>query len=354
MTWLYVDCRCPTTPPSPTSSSPTGASCTRTATGCSARSTTPRTRCRTTLLRAWRGARALRGPQLAALVAVQDRHEHVPRPDRQRRPKRVLPLDFGPATDPAGGVGTPLAESVWVEPYPDEGLGSRTARGAGRALRAARGVELAFIAALQHLPANQRAVLILREVLGFSAPRSPRRSTPPSRRSTAPCSAPARRSPSGSPSAASRPRCARSATTPAEGRRALHGRDGARRRRRRRRRCWPRTPRGRCRRWRAGSAGSTGARASSSAARCRASGAGATCRRGQRPAGGRLYPWDEAAGALPAVRARRADARRRPRSRRSPSFITRTTELDDFSRWPEAPLDGRLAFERFGLPAQVG
>ncbi len=33
-----------------------------------------------------------------------------------RRPKRVLPIDHGPATDPADGLGEPLVESVWVEP----------------------------------------------------------------------------------------------------------------------------------------------------------------------------------------------------------------------------------------------
>jgi RNA polymerase sigma-70 factor (ECF subfamily) len=87
-----------------------------------------------------------------------------------RRPKRVLPIDYGPATDPNEGPGVPLVESVWVEPYPDERLGVE----GGFAAPAARfeqreSVELAFIAALQHLPARQRAVLILREVLGFSA-----------------------------------------------------------------------------------------------------------------------------------------------------------------------------------------
>jgi RNA polymerase sigma-70 factor (ECF subfamily) len=87
-----------------------------------------------------------------------------------RRPKRVLPVDYGPAADPHGGPGEPVVESVWVEPYPDEtlaledGLASPDARYEQR-----EGVELAFIAALQMLPPNQRAVLILREVLGFSA-----------------------------------------------------------------------------------------------------------------------------------------------------------------------------------------
>ena len=68
-----------------------------------------------------------------------------------RRPKRVLPIDYDDA---------PLGETLWLEPCPDalvEGYEQRES------------IELAFIAALQHLPPNQRAVLILREVLGFSA-----------------------------------------------------------------------------------------------------------------------------------------------------------------------------------------
>ena len=77
-----------------------------------------------------------------------------------KRPKRVLPIDYGPPSDPHGGPGPPLVESVWVEPYPDAPDASYEQR---------ESVELAFIAALQHLPARQRAVLILREVLGFSA-----------------------------------------------------------------------------------------------------------------------------------------------------------------------------------------
>jgi RNA polymerase sigma-70 factor (ECF subfamily) len=88
----------------------------------------------------------------------------------ERRPKRVLPIDYGPAADPHGGPGEPLVESVWVEPYPDEKLGLEDGFAAPDARYEQReSVELAFIAALQNLPANQRAVLILREVLGFSA-----------------------------------------------------------------------------------------------------------------------------------------------------------------------------------------
>jgi RNA polymerase sigma-70 factor (ECF subfamily) len=87
-----------------------------------------------------------------------------------RRPKRVLPIDYGPAYDPHQRPGEPLVESIWLEPYPDETLGVADGLAGPEASYERReSVELAFIAALQHLPANQRAVLILREVLGFSA-----------------------------------------------------------------------------------------------------------------------------------------------------------------------------------------
>jgi RNA polymerase sigma-70 factor (ECF subfamily) len=88
----------------------------------------------------------------------------------ERRPKRVLPIDYGGAADPHDGIGLPPLESIWVEPFPDAGLGLEDGYAAPEARYELReSVELAFVAALQNLPANQRAVLILREVLGFSA-----------------------------------------------------------------------------------------------------------------------------------------------------------------------------------------
>ena len=87
-----------------------------------------------------------------------------------RRRKRVLPVDYAPAADPHEPPGQLVGEQVWLEPYPDEtlevedGFASPEARYEQR-----EALELAFVAAMQELPARQRAVLILREVLGFSA-----------------------------------------------------------------------------------------------------------------------------------------------------------------------------------------
>ncbi|MBV9047944.1 MAG: hypothetical protein JOY58_06725 [Solirubrobacterales bacterium] len=88
----------------------------------------------------------------------------------ERRPARVLPIDYGPPSDPHDPLGPPLIETAWIEPYPDGQVGVTDERAAPEARYEQReAVELAFIAALQHLTPRQRAVLILRDVLGFSA-----------------------------------------------------------------------------------------------------------------------------------------------------------------------------------------
>ena len=115
-----------------------------------------------TLLRAWRGLDRFEGRSSlrswlytiatnSCLTAIE------------RRPKRALPVDLGPSAAPEEIPGRPLAESAWIEPYPDAVLTPDASYEQREA------VELAFVAALQALPPNQRAALILREVLGFSA-----------------------------------------------------------------------------------------------------------------------------------------------------------------------------------------
>jgi RNA polymerase sigma-70 factor (ECF subfamily) len=125
-----------------------------------------------TLLRAWRGAAGLRdgGAARSWLYTIAT---NVCLTEIGRRQKRVLPHDFGPAAEAHAAPGTPVAESVWIEPYPDASIGLAAGPASPEASYEQReSVELAFVAALQHLGANQRAVLLLREVLGFSAQES--------------------------------------------------------------------------------------------------------------------------------------------------------------------------------------
>jgi RNA polymerase sigma-70 factor (ECF subfamily) len=121
------------------------------------------------LLRAWRGLPRFEGRSAlrswlyrittnACLDAIS------------RRPKRMLPTDHVPAANPDAPLGDALTEPLWVEPYADEQLGLEDGLAAPDARYERReSVELAFIVALQHLPGSQRAALLLRDVLGFSA-----------------------------------------------------------------------------------------------------------------------------------------------------------------------------------------
>ena len=122
-----------------------------------------------TLLRAWRGMPDF-GGRSSLRTWLYTIATNVCMDVLGRRSRRVLPVDYGPPSAPTKAAGEPLIESVWVEPYPDEALGLPDGPASPDARYEQReAVELAFVAALQHLPATQRAVLILREVLGFSA-----------------------------------------------------------------------------------------------------------------------------------------------------------------------------------------
>jgi RNA polymerase sigma-70 factor, ECF subfamily len=122
-----------------------------------------------TLLRAWRALPRFRG-RSSPRTWLYRIATNVCLDAIARRPKRVLPIDYGPATGPGDVPEEPLSPAVWIEPYSDEMPGSVDGDATPEACYERReALELALIAALQHLPARQRAVLILRDVLGFSA-----------------------------------------------------------------------------------------------------------------------------------------------------------------------------------------
>ncbi|GAA3806265.1 sigma-70 family RNA polymerase sigma factor [Sphaerisporangium flaviroseum] len=119
------------------------------------------------LLRAWRGLARFegRGSLRSWLYTVATRTclDVV-----ETRGRRALPVDLGPSSDGAMVGGAPLSDVAWLGPYSDEGLTGDLA-GPHARYEQREAVELAFVAALQHLPGNQRAALLLFEVLGFSA-----------------------------------------------------------------------------------------------------------------------------------------------------------------------------------------
>ncbi|HJR44676.1 MAG TPA: sigma-70 family RNA polymerase sigma factor [Actinomycetota bacterium] len=83
------------------------------------------------------------------------------------RERRARPMDLGPAQSADTPLPAPLPEVTWIEPIPDAQVVAGSDPAEVAELR--ESIRLAFIAALQHLPPQQRAVLILREVLRWKA-----------------------------------------------------------------------------------------------------------------------------------------------------------------------------------------
>lgn len=119
-----------------------------------------------TLLRGWRGVERFEG-RSSLRTWLYSVATNVCLREIERRGRRLVPVDLGPASDPAAGLAPPV-ETVWLSPLPDAGI-SWGATPTEAVYEQREAVELAFVVALQRLPALQRAVLVLRDVLAFSA-----------------------------------------------------------------------------------------------------------------------------------------------------------------------------------------
>src|SRR5437773_3374108 len=119
-----------------------------------------------TLLRAWRGIDRFEGR--AALRSWLYRiATNVCLDMLDGRTRRARPMDLGPARAPEAANLNTLPEATWIQPIPDSLLAPE---GDPAEVAVARDtIRLAFVAALQHLPPRQRAVLILCEVLKWQA-----------------------------------------------------------------------------------------------------------------------------------------------------------------------------------------
>jgi RNA polymerase sigma-70 factor (ECF subfamily) len=132
-----------------------------------------------TLVRAWRGYDRFEGR--SALKSWLYRiATNVCLDMLNGKERRARPMDLGPAGSVDVALAPPLPEATWIQPIPDGHV--LPADGDPAELAVAREtIRLAFLAALQHLPPRQRAVLILRDVLRWKADRSPSSSTRASR-----------------------------------------------------------------------------------------------------------------------------------------------------------------------------
>ena len=120
-----------------------------------------------TLIRAWRGIEGFEG-RSALRSWLYRIATNVCLDMLKGSQRRARPMDLGPAGTAETALGRPLAETAWIEPIPDGRIIPQDGDPAEVA-DSRESIRLAFVAALQHLPPRQRAVLILREVLRWRA-----------------------------------------------------------------------------------------------------------------------------------------------------------------------------------------
>ena len=123
-----------------------------------------------TFLRAWRGRDSFQG-RASPRTWLYRIATNVCLDALDKRPRRVMPPDVIPPADPTLIPSPAAGDTAWLQPYPDRLLDAVAAPDAepGAEVVSKETIELTFIAAIQYLPPRQRAVMILRDVLDWSA-----------------------------------------------------------------------------------------------------------------------------------------------------------------------------------------
>jgi RNA polymerase sigma-70 factor (ECF subfamily) len=121
-----------------------------------------------TMVRAWKGIDGFEG-RSAARSWLYRIATNVCLDQLRGRQRRATPMDLGPAGSVESFVGVTRPENTWVQPIPDGQVMLADSDDPAEVAAARETIRLAFVTALQHLPARQRAVLILREVLRWQA-----------------------------------------------------------------------------------------------------------------------------------------------------------------------------------------
>lgn len=118
-----------------------------------------------TLFRAWRQSETLRSPSLLRAwlykIATNTSLNML-----ARRKVRSMPTDVFKPAQPQESLQAPILDPVWLDPLPDEYIAGEVASPEAR-YETKESISLAFLAALQRLPGRQRAILIMRDVLGW-------------------------------------------------------------------------------------------------------------------------------------------------------------------------------------------